>query len=44
VEDWLHDRLEEVRREAASAESRAPTPGVARAVMKRVRFAEAAAE
>jgi len=44
AEDWLHDRLEEVRREAASAESRAPTPGVARPVMKRVRFAEAAAE
>ena len=44
AEDWLHDRLEEVRREAASAESRAPTPGVATAVMKHVRFAEAAAE
>jgi integrase len=44
AEDWLHDRLEEVRREAASAESRAATPGVGRAVMKRVRFAEAAAE
>ncbi len=43
AEDWLHDRLEEARREAASAQSRAPTPGVARPVVKRVTFAEAAA-
>ena len=44
AEDWLHDRLEEVRREAAAAESQAPTPRVARAVTRRVTFAAAAAE
>ena len=45
AEDWLHDRLEEVRREAASAVAAAgPRSGTVRAASTNVTFAEAAAE
>ena len=45
AEDWLHDRLEEVRREAAAAVAvPGPRSGAVRAASTSVTFADAAAE
>ena len=44
AEDWLHDRLEEVRREAAASLASPPARATRAAVAASVTFAEAAAE